>query len=710
MALGFFRKRQKLIFIIMVLLMVSFLIGFQGFSMLFQKNPNKVVLGTTPDGKVTLGEFRSARSDLELLRFLAPGFGQNTLQGAAFEAMMTGAPREDERALSFLLLLQQARENDFTVTDPEIDQMILRMTSNGLDFEGLATHLRQNRGLPRDRLREVLGLWLTIFKAYQANQIMIPPSREELERLYCDVSEKINLRVLRIPAEDFVEKIPDPTEKQIDTLFETYKNRPAGTFTGIEAFPFGYLHPARVQVGYLLVHSQAIERAAAPSDEAIAEYLRTHESEMVKTVEGKIVPMTPQEQHAEAMDKLRPDLAKAKFVDAFDRVASLLRRQTETSDAPAGDYAEIVNTLTLPGEELLQRKVLILAIDKQPLSTAVERLAQAASPRLSVICFPYGLTGKVHISPDVKITLHATNLTVGEALEKIAKQIPDLPKLSWGCFEGIDDVLFPVGGVRMFPVSAGRTSFVTPKQLSADPLLGKCFSQELRISLPQAAFQVRALVPKSEFRVGQEGPLMTAWNTDARGQLFWRVLEAQPARSPREITDALRTEIVRDGKLEQAFALASKEAEAIQTAKELDAYVRKHKLAPVETGMFARRTPYVYGRGYFQPTQLEKLSLQNPAVDRFVIDRAFEALAPKDLAADYSPTSSNLLVLPLPCEEAVLIAQRIDYAPAEAEQFEADKLGLVAYLEQQQFGRSLQEWFALVNIKKRTGYAPKTPK
>ncbi|NBB95773.1 MAG: hypothetical protein GVY16_08535, partial [Planctomycetes bacterium] len=48
--LGFFRKRQKLIFVIMVVLMVAFLVGMQGFEMLFGSGGADVTMAETEYG------------------------------------------------------------------------------------------------------------------------------------------------------------------------------------------------------------------------------------------------------------------------------------------------------------------------------------------------------------------------------------------------------------------------------------------------------------------------------------------------------------------------------------------------------------------------------------------------------------------------------------------------------------------------------------
>ncbi|MBN1942741.1 MAG: hypothetical protein JW849_05535 [Phycisphaerae bacterium] len=716
MALGFFRKRQKMIFVIMVVLMVSFLIGYQGFSMFFQKNPVKTVIGETPEYDVTLGMLRDARGDLQTLQWLSRGFGRHTFQGAAFEAMAFSAPRTEDQALLYALLLRQAEEDDFAVTESEVDGLIRQMKNNGLDFDAYAMHMRQNQGIPVKQLRGLLARWLLICKACQADQVVVPPSEAQLVQLFRDVTEKMNLQAVKIPAENFIEEIPDPTEEQVVELFEANRNRPAGAFAGIEAFSFGYLSPAKVKLAYLFISEQAVLRATAPSQQQIAEYLRDHEAELVKTQgegeEAKSVPMSDSEKRSAAISALQSEPAQAKFSETLERIR-LLTHQIESAapEAPPGEvYPDVVAKMTLPGDDLLGRNVPVLAVEKQPLEEAVAMLAQQAEPPLTAIGFPYGEQGAVKIAPDLKITLNVRNVTVGEALAKIASQIPDLPKLAWGMCEGFDDVLFPVEGVRLFPVTAGQTGLDTPEQLAADPLLGKCFSQQPPASLAQLAMQVNPIEPKSNFQVGQDGPPLRVWDPDNSGAILWRVIEAAAPQSPQALDETLRKQIVHDWKLRQAFAVAEKKASAVKTAADLEAYIRAEKVQPVETGMFARKAP----RGdrqvlSFQPSRLTALNFTSPAVDAHVIREAFALLAPKNLSADYSKESDDVLTLDLPSEGCVLIARRIDFAPAEKKLFEESKAGLIQFLEQRQSGQGLLQWFDMDNVRKRIGFTPKQP-
>ncbi|HDY65841.1 MAG TPA: hypothetical protein ENH84_06380 [Phycisphaerae bacterium] len=316
----------------------------------------------------------------------------------------------------------------------------------------------------------------------------------------------------------------------------------------------------------------------------------------------------------------------------------------------------------------------------------------------------------MNISPETKVTLIGRDMTVAAALEKIAAQIPDFPKLGWACFEGIDECIFPVEGIRFFPVTAGGTDLESQEELSKNTLLEKSFSPMLRASLLQLAMQAKAIEPRSKFEVGMDGPIMTVWREKDSGQLLWRLLDAQAPKSPEKLTDAIREKAIDDWKLAQGFKQALEQAEKITSAKDFEEYAKKHKDETLESGMFSRSVRFAYEGGYFQPARISSMKFVAPAVDSYFIHESFAALAPKDLDAPYPQKSQKVIVVPLAAQEYVAVGRRIDYFPSMAEEFELQKQNLTLYLERDQYVRAVGEWFKLSNIKERTDFQPETDK
>jgi hypothetical protein len=744
-SLKFFRKRQKLIFIIMVALMVSFLIGFQGFSMLLRKDPGKQPIGKAGDFEVTVNALKNAQFDVDILRAFVMGFGYQSEMFSAYRTILAGVDNSQDASISYALLLHEAQEGGFTVTEAEVNQLVADMESRGFPYKDTISSLRQNRNLPEKEIRGVFARWLTVFKSYRAISVIIPPSSRKLRQLYRDVNEKIDLRLVTIPAETFVKKVPAATEKdrkQIEELFEANKNRAAGTFAGTDEFSFGYLLPPQAAIDYIFINHLAIQRVTIPGFEEIQDYYNDHKDEFLREVPAKKdakkakdnkdkdkkvkkVQMTIVEARPAIIQKLKPEMVREKFQDIVGKIQSKVRQLDEAAKAknaagePLNVYQQAVTEMTFSAEPLLKRKIPIVAIEKKPLSEAIDMLAELVSPKLSAICFPYGRHDKVKIDPELKVTLMGRNMTLATALEKIAAQIPDMPKLKWAAFEGIDGCVFPVEGIRFFPATAGRTKPASAKQLGENPLLAGAF-------LPGPNFRVRpipllAMVmhnkrtnPAAKLDVGQEGPPVVVMGDDRSGQLLWKLRDANPPKAPElpplpknlsKVTDPTWKKVIDDWKLTRAFELSVAKAKTIKTPAEMDAYIKSAKAKPVDTGMFARKVRFAYGVGAFQPTQIRAIPLAGPAVNQYFIEKMFDELAPKDLKADYPKESKRVASLPLKCQGYVVLARRINYRPALEAGFAAEENSLMRSLENEQKRMMLFEWFAPSKIKERAGFA-----
>ncbi len=711
--LGFFRKRQKLIFIIMVVLMVSFLIGFQGFSMLFSKKPGKETIGQTPDEKFSLDMLRQARGDLEILRLLMPGFGMSSAQGLAFQAMHMASRSQEQVSLAYMLLQAEAGLADRGITEGEVDDAIAQMTNRGFDYEGLAGNLRQNRGMPEKTLRGILARWLGVFKNYEASSVIVPPSQAELLNLFRDLNEKMNLSVVKLPAESLLDKFAQakPTDAQAQAQFDKYKNRLPGRFSGFDSFDFGYLQPPRVAIAYLFVNQTAVQRATKVPLEDIQDFYNNNQAQFTEE-SGQV--KTFADARSEIIEKLAPQASAVKFQQILEEVRQALSQARTAEGTKTGGkiFDEIVAKYTIPATELLLRKIPVVAIEQQPLQEAIATLAELVSPRLTAICFPWGKFDSLTIDPKIKVSLIGRNLTVAEALAKLAGQIPGLPKLQWACFPGLDGVVFPVAGVRLFPLTAQQSDLLPLEQLRKNKLLASAASREQRAWLLQMAMQVDAMnldqtqgKGKSKLKLRQLGPVATVWTQEGlSGQVLWMVTDAKPAHSPAEISPEIHKQISRDWQLAQAFDEAVKQTQAIKTAEQMQALVKARKLTPVETGLVARRMRSNYGGGMFRNTSLPMLKFSDGVVDMYFLGKAFDALAPKNPNKPYEKNSAQAMVLPLKSQRGIYLARRTDFLPAMEQKFEQEKSSLILPLRQSQYIMTLRDWFTLGKIVERTGF------
>ena len=707
MALGFFRKRQKLIFIIMVVLMVSFLIGFQGFNTLFHEKPGEFLLGEAPDFKVRAREVQAARADIDQLGGMLQSFGPRSAV-RAYSALLGANENPSAQAMAYVLLQREADEKGFGVSDAEVEQFVQQMKAierkDAMGYDQYVLSLRQNRGVPEKDIRAVLARWLRVQKAYETSATVIPPSREELLHRYRQRFEMMDLELVQVTAEKFMDQTAEPSEQQVKDQFETYKNRAPNVFTKVDELPFGYLEPARADVAYILVLKEAVERGSVPTDTEIQDWIIAHQAKLTKlaptsqsTAAPSVVPMTYPEKREAALAALTPPLVQAKMLETADRARQAVLEALDAKMSYADAVQKVVADMTFPADEMVGRKIPVIAIQAQPLDEAIRTVAAMASPRLGAIVFPWGDHGDVKIDPTVKVSLTGKNLTVGEALAKITAQIPDL-KLTWGACRGFDGVLFATSGVRVFPVTAGRTGLLPQDKLAADAPLSRSYFPG-----PGGPEDYRPFgsVDLSALKVGavqEDMPVATATGTMG-GTLLWRLVDYKPAHSPEALTDELKKIVADDLRRAKAFELAKQAAEAVISPAAMQALAKKLDLKPFSTGLFSQAWPTFVMQGKV---------FRSPAAGVDVVNKAFADLAPKNLAGDYPQTSANVLAVPLASELMVVLARRTDFRPAMEEPFDATRSQLVGYIMGDRQRQIALDWFAEANVMKRTSFTKTT--
>ena len=120
MAFGFFRRRQKMVIIIMVVLMVSFLVGYQGFELIFHPNRDPVI-GRMGDEKITHSMLVAADTDVRTMEKLVQ---RSARLQAAFSPLMRDNRGEHDSALAFALLLTEAQKAKVRGSDSEVEASI----------------------------------------------------------------------------------------------------------------------------------------------------------------------------------------------------------------------------------------------------------------------------------------------------------------------------------------------------------------------------------------------------------------------------------------------------------------------------------------------------------------------------------------------------------------------------------------------------------
>jgi len=600
MALGFFRKWQKMIIVIMVVLMLSFLVGGTGMRILCAPGSRDFARGKSKHGDVTQGQASWAEADMrDLAMFLR-------LDLRSFE--FTQLRQNDADApMAYALLLQEARAGGYEVSEAEVDGYLasIGLKPGEAEYRKLLGRINKRKsGTTEPRLRAALGRWLTVLRSYQAYHVASPPSEIRLRKLFRDLNEKLTLRILKVPAEKYAPDVLAPTPQQIKQQFDSYRTARPGVYPKGDSFGFGYAQPARVAVSYLLVNNDVIARVTRPADRDVREYFRENSRDFTKEVpvttqpaapttapgattqpkvETRTVPMNIDEAWDQVVDRLSNRAAESRIEEFIQLIQTSVETQLGYTSADAELYKKVYDKLIDSSQATgaLSKSIRpedIAALRGKTLDRAIPALAAAAG--LDAICYPWGTTGEFSVSKDVRIpkTLQADGpRTLGAILDEITRLVfttakekleaipaakdtattkpdkktadpkaPQYPKLKWTACRGFAEVLFPLSdneGMTLLPISTGQTALLDAGKLSENKDIGMAQSSRRGRgqSLPRAAMKAKPLVP---------GQVMYAININAGlRRILWQVVKAQPAAVLKEPTAAVTEQVIEDYKL-----------------------------------------------------------------------------------------------------------------------------------------------------------------
>lgn len=310
-----FRKHQKaFLAIAAVLAMFIFVVGDAIMGCVGQAaggrggSPNAVVT-TWDGGSLTVKE-------LDLLsqrRYFLNEFLANLYQLGKYRAEAAGeTPTEPDVPAFFLpqganrvavmgrcveerILADQGREVGMSVSDMMINDYLRKLGFQRVSDEDIRHILEQTRRFDMRTAEEWLfsGLRELLLGNLYANSVSSSVMGISPEQLWIDwrrVNDRIALEAVILPVEKFVPEVPEPTEAQLITFYERYKNRIGGipvAQMGVE-FPSpepGFREPRRVKLKYLLgdVTAWTQEMLASVTDEEIVDYYeRNKRTQFVK--------------------------------------------------------------------------------------------------------------------------------------------------------------------------------------------------------------------------------------------------------------------------------------------------------------------------------------------------------------------------------------------------------------------------------------------
>ena len=210
-------------------------------------------------GKVSHADLSLAESDMGILgRYVGL-----TVRSREFLELWS---RNGKRAeLAYALLLQEARDSGGRISEEYVDAYLRQVGVSEDDYNTILSRLRAHQKVGERALRSAVARWLGVMWGFRAKQVGVPPSEPHIKRIFRDLNEKISLRVLEIPAEQFIKDMPEPSEDEILKQFNSYRQATRGEYPSVNSFGFGYHQGNRVRVSYLFVDQEVIGRVVRPA-------------------------------------------------------------------------------------------------------------------------------------------------------------------------------------------------------------------------------------------------------------------------------------------------------------------------------------------------------------------------------------------------------------------------------------------------------------
>jgi hypothetical protein len=339
-----FRKHQKLLLAVFgVMLMVVFTVGYSLSQMASEGEggggaQNAVAVKWT-DGQLTQGQLEGVRS----LRMYLSGFlvrvHQEALGKGAFaeqqqqrmQAWQNGdfsfrlpyAPifepgdASNEGTVRRMVLANRARQQGFVVTDDQIwkylDGLVDKKTSRK-ELAGLIKGKGYSISDAFDALRDQM-LATDYIEQFSRAASVVPPAQQF--EYYKRFNREVTIEALAIPVDQFIDKVGDPSESELNAYFEKHKTilQPFDYVAGDELLSPnpGFKLPDRVAVEY--VNGSPNEFIDAVADDVTEAEIAAYYEE----------------------NKLRDEELRIQDVDSDDGLPSIDDLEIDTTNKPADD-------------------------------------------------------------------------------------------------------------------------------------------------------------------------------------------------------------------------------------------------------------------------------------------------------------------------------------------------------------------------------------
>lgn len=750
-ALGFFRKNQKFVFWIMVVLMIAFAAGsgIERLGSMFYPDADEQEIGLIGGEKVTYGDQRTATQDLLILREqLQLG---DLVSVVAFPGRLAGAKglllvqQNPDPALCWALLVREAAGIGVAVGDPQVDAFL--GTTLGIDQNTLSLILdrMQREGMTQKDLRRAVRNFLLVTQAFDAAADGVARSEPELRMIYRDTHETMDLAMVSLPAADFLKDVDEPSQVDIDALYTEHRAFVAGAPDNPKPFKFGYRQPDAVQIEYAFVDTADILRSIEPTEDEILEYWTRHPGEFFKEVPAEVEPAAtaPAEGEEPALPKLvrvpitKPSEARAQIVERL-REEGLERQTTQIVEDVKRLFAKYGAAPT-PGVSPLERAVVELRqagkkivyhrygkpltrqeFQTDPVLSSARQGGGMGSQGLVDLAFSVaelhagkeGYSSPIKVGPLAERALDAVmdDDRVGTMVWRVVRAVPaHEPKAGL-----LSTTLYELGSlVERLKASVEDLKSKVETAPAAAAELAKA-AQELA-----AAQDSLDEYERIQERVKADAKLKAAY--DKAVAAARDLLDQAKQVGLHEAAKAADREIEETGPLPRQALAPNFQLDQIRYwAQEVIEYFRdpqgKTPPAILQFGMAEMMfsQALLAAPVYYGPPQVPGVETSQWAeFTRNVYDRL--SLSTADTQPAEAPTThptsapaqaDSIMYMGLPAQQVAYVVQRLDFTPAYEDQYRQRRVGLLWNLHDLRVHNLTLRWYSQPDIVQRTGFQP----
>ncbi len=724
-ALGFFRRHQKFVMVLMVVLMIAFLIP-TSFKSCSGGNQASQVIGKVGSDKITVADTIGAQRSIRILEMLRQQ-QPRTIEELFFAYFLNFNPEKD-RPLNWALLLHEARSLGLKPSETQAKQLLTGMGLEGDALQNALTQLAHSGDhfTEADLYKAAEELTLITQSYLLSVRADLAPSLPELKHDFRDLREKLDLAMVTIPAENFIKDAPEPSPEQVQQQFEQYKDLPANSPENKSKFGFGYRVPDRLDIQYLAINTQAISQSVVPTeDQMLALWhlngdrmiIKAPSSEPASAPTSRASASEPAEETTIVIDRFseaKPALADQVRIQQTELKANtLLNRSRDLVGQfklETNPYLKAAQALLHPADDLLAKPVPALRGESVTLSELISQLDDATGVR---IVYPFGKHENFFLDGSVKVKIDPK--WAGKPLGEVLNQIADAhkyPRLTWVTCDGLSNAIFPSQPIDGAPVAAGGTGMVSVPQAAQNQLLlgaelpgqAKSNGSTSLLALANSVFSQMPGKP-ALLRKGEDSGRTMVLEEPFTGKMIWRLADYDLAHTPKELTPEIRQQVVHDLKVTQAFTKAEKTGQdlqaKVQSGGNLELLAKTQNLDYSKTGLIARK-------GLAYTGQFQWTSIPGVGINPEFIEQAFKLAPPEPDRVDSAPATE---LVPLSRAQTVFLLQRIGYEPARMQEFMTMGLGQLLAFQSETSGKiDLVVWFNDASIVRRTGYVSQSGK